>query len=192
MTPRTGELLGVKISDIVHQNRETFVRIVRRPDDPEDTRKVPAATKTNSRLLQLSPHLERLLDSWLTEHRADLNRYPQARDHSFICVNQKGGQLTGGGLRYILKQIEQRHPSLGRLHPHRLRHTWNDEWVENAARDGVDFKLSTRDQKYAMGWSTESKMPARYSKRAIRDSTNRRLLKLQQSRGKQAADTLAR
>lgn len=181
--PRAGELLGAKISDIVYRKGETFIRIVRRPDDPEDTRKVPAVTKTNSRLLILSPELACVLDKWLTEHRTDLGRYPLARNHSYICVNHKGAALTGGGLRYILKQIEKRHPSLAHLHPHLLRHTWNDVWVESANRDGVDFDLNTRDQKYAMGWSTESKMPGRYSRRAVRDSTNRRLLKLQTSRG---------
>lgn len=103
---RAGEPLGAKISDIVYQNGETFIRIVRRPDDPEDMQEVPAVTKTNSRLRQLSPDLARLLDIWLTEHRTDLNQYPLARNHPYICVNHKGAALTGAGLRYIFKQIE--------------------------------------------------------------------------------------
>jgi hypothetical protein len=60
-----------------------------------------------------------------------------------------------------------------------LRHDWNDRWTELAGESGWDAAEAEKDQKYAMGWSSSSKMPERYSKRALQKRTNDRIAILQ-------------
>jgi hypothetical protein len=75
--------------------------------------------------------------------------------------------------------LRERHPSLGGLVNHMLRHDWNERWVEMGGECGWDPTEAEKDQKYAMGWSTISKMPNLYGNRAIRKRSNARVLAMQ-------------
>ncbi|MBN3850715.1 site-specific integrase [Paraburkholderia sp. Ac-20342] len=178
--PRAGELLGLKCVDIDFGVNPASVTFHRRHDDPDDSRPNPASTKTHGRILLLDDDLRDLLDRWISDGRSDRTLFPEARRHPYVFVNHRGGQLSDRGLRLIVSTLSKHYPSLGRFFPHLLRHDWNDRWNETNAESGNEA-ADIRDQKYAMGWSANSKMPLRYGKRSIRNSTNKKISKMQQS-----------
>jgi integrase len=176
--PRAGEMLGLKCADLDFSVYPANVTIHRRHDDPDERRKNPATTKTNPRMLQLDDDLRDMLDDWISHHRSDRKNFPHARKHPYIFVNYRGEQLTDRGLRKIVKKLEKQYPQLAPLFPHILRHDWNDRWNESR-EDSTSPAEDLRDQKDAMGWSQKSKMPLRYGKRSIRNSTNRKIARMQ-------------
>ncbi|UJB31360.1 tyrosine-type recombinase/integrase [Chromobacterium sp. Beijing] len=177
--PRGGEVLGLKTFDVDFSESPATLTIHRRHDDRDDPRATPAATKTYGRLLAIGDHLRDVLDVWLSkEHRGNKARYPAAAKHPYLFVNYRGEPLSIRGFRKIIETLRRRHPTLGGLCHHILRHDWNDRWVDAAEEEGWDSNISLRDQKYAMGWSDNSSMPLRYAKRAIRNSTNKKILRL--------------
>lgn len=176
---RAGELLALKIRNIDFSQRPATLTIQRTHDDPEDPRKQQPVQKTHGRVLELKESLAQLLDDWILKFRADRRCFPQARKHSFIFVNKSGNPLSDRGFRKIFETLRTRHPVLGALTAHIFRHDWNDRWIEATADQGVDIMTNRREQCYAMGWSTNSNMPERYARRAIRKLTNNRILDLQ-------------
>ncbi|CAN7176239.1 tyrosine-type recombinase/integrase [Caballeronia sp. LjRoot31] len=176
--PRAGELLGLKCADINFGAYPAEITIHRRHDDPDDNRQNPATTKTNARILLLNDELRDLLDDWITRHRSDRKQFKAARKHPYIFVNYKGEALTDRGLRTIISTLTHRYPELAPIKAHILRHDWNDRWNE-ATENSTNHAEDLRDQKAAMGWSDKSTMPLRYGKRSIRNSTNRKILRMQ-------------
>ena len=176
--PRAGEILGLKCSDFDFGEHPATVTIHRRHDDPEDRRLDPASTKTNGRILFLEDNLRDMLDVWITRGRSDRKNFPRARKHPFVFVNYRGDPLTERGLRLIVATLAAKHSALAPLSPHLFRHDWNDRWNEMTADSSSD-PTHARDQKYAMGWTEKSIMPLRYGKRSIRNSTNKKIQKMQ-------------
>ena len=177
--PRGGEVLGLKTFDIDFSESPATLTIHRRHDDRDDPRTTPAVTKTYGRLLAMGDHLRDMLYAWMSkEHRGNKTRYPAAAKHPYIFVNYRGEPLSIRGFRKIIETLRRRHPTLAGLCHHILRHDWNDRWVDATEEEGWDSNISLRDQKYAMGWSDNSNMPLRYARRAIRNSTNNKILRL--------------
>ncbi|MBP0495814.1 site-specific integrase, partial [Roseomonas indoligenes] len=177
---RTGEILSLKVRDFKQSMSPATLTIHRRHDDPEDPRRDQPVAKTLGRLLEVDEDYRRILSDWITEHRADRQRYPDARRHPFMFVNQRGQPLGKGGFRKIYLAMRHRHPSLGPIVNHILRHDWNERWEELSEQHGWDREAAGKDQKYAMGWSSISKMPARYGKRVIQKRSNARISLMQQ------------
>ena len=75
--------------------------------------------------------------------------------------------------RSIGKIFDSLQPVLGfDLHPHLLRHTWNDRFSDEIDRGAqLGKKTATAEEErlrnYLMGWSPDSKMAERYSRRHI-------------------------
>lgn len=190
---RRSELLGLKIEDVDLQGRfssdgSPSITIRHRPDDPADTRTRPALQKTGSRILDLSARTPpyRALEAWLTRHRIDERRYPGAKRCPYVFVsrmmdrNDRGRPvarpLAQRTLNHMFRRIARVDPqSLGKLHPHLLRHTWNDRFVEHVDENGEDWDEAAKLQKQQQGWSPGSTMPSRYGRRATRKRAGRRV-----------------
>jgi integrase len=188
---RASELLGLKIEDVDLQGRfssdgSPSITVRRRPDDPDDTRTRPALQKTGSRILDLSAGTPpyRALEVWLTRHRIDERRYPGAKRCPYVFVsrimdrNDKGRPvarpLAQRTLNHIFERIARVDPqSVGGLHPHILRHTWNDRFVEHVD-ENEDWAEAAKLQRFQQGWSDTSTMPSRYGRRATRKQAGRK------------------
>ena len=166
---RRGELCGLKIPDI--DFGKLTISIHRRPPDPRDPRRERPMTKTGARRVPIRPELADILFAYLSSWR---RVEPAARLHAYLFVSH-GGRRPGGPLspRSVGKLFDALQDVLGfGLHPHLLRHTWNDRFSgaldRKAARgDGTAEATEERIRNFLMGWSPHSKMAPLYSRRHI-------------------------
>ena len=176
---RRGELAGLKIPDI--DFRQLTISIHRRPPDSQDPRRDRPRTKTNARLVPIRPALADILFDYISVWR---RAEPGARMHGYLLVSH-GGTRPGAPLspRSLGKIFDALQPVLGfHLHPHMLRHTWNDRF--SAAIDGKAERgdrtpeaSEERIRNFLMGWGPHSGMAQVYSRRhierAARNALNR-------------------
>ena len=166
---RRGELVGLKIRDI--DFRQLTISIHRRPPDPKDPRRQRPHTKTNARKVPMKLELSDMLFHYITVWR---RAESGARRHDYLFVAH-GGTNPGAPLspRGIGKIFDSLRPVLSfELHSHLLRHTWNDRFSDAIDRSaGLGKKTATAEEErlrnYLMGWSPDSKMAERYSRRHI-------------------------
>lgn len=175
---RSGEIRGLKKIDLNLDSDPANLSIIPRYHDVDDRRLDPAAAKTNGRLLELDAELRDALEVWLEDRKVRAH-WPRAHRNPYVFVNRYGDAIEGRGYRQVIETLRLAHPELGPLCHHILRHDWNDRWVLMVENDGVGFEKAQAEQKYAMGWSHQSKMPQRYGKLAIAKAANKRILKLQ-------------
>lgn len=176
---RSGEVRGLKKSDLNLDSVPAELMILPRYHDVDDNRGDPASAKTLGRLLYVDSELADALERWLVD-RSNRDRWPRAHRNPYVFVNRYGDAIEGRGYRKIIETLRNRYPELEALCHHVLRHDWNDRWVTMTEQDEVDFEKAQREQKYAMGWSHQSNMPLRYGRQAIASAANRRVLNLQQ------------
>lgn len=173
---RRGELLGVKVPDC-DLGSSGFIRVHRRPDDPEDPRRNKPATKTAARVLPLNGRMTELLHEWVVHHRAKL---PGARRHPFLIVNVRtGGPMSLSNVNKILEALRRRVPGLpDELSPHLLRHSWNDAFSEMMDMNGIPEDQELKWRARLMGWRNENS--ARYYlRRTVRRRSNEALKEMQ-------------
>lgn len=175
---RAGEILGLKRQDFDTRSSPMSVTIERRHDDPRDPRIDKPVAKTRGRMHLLTGEVEATVRDWLKVKIVNRDVYPEARKHEFAFPNRKGGPWALRSARDVFKRIRLTHPQFETLCAHVLRHDWNERFVDAALARGRGADDRQMEQKYANGWTEESQMPARYSKRAIRDAANRRILEL--------------
>ena len=175
---RSGEIRGLKKVDIDLDSGQPELCIAPRYHDKDDRRLDPAAAKTNGRLLHLDAELAAAIGAWLID-RKDRKKWVRAHRNPYVFVNKFGDAIEGRGYRRIVERLRAVYPSLTSLCHHVLRHDWNDRWVDLVESTGDNSAKAENQQRYAMGWSHESKMPMVYGKRAIAKSANKRILALQ-------------
>lgn len=179
---RSGEIRGLKKMDINLDSLPAELFIVPRFNDVDDSRLDPAAAKTNGRMLHIDAELADALEKWLRD-RSVRARWPRANRNPYVFVNRFGDAMEGRGYRKVVEILRARHPILDTLCHHVLRHDWNDRWIAMMEDDAIEFERAQQEQRYAMGWSNNSKMPQRYGKQAIAKAANARILKLQTQPG---------
>lgn len=180
---RRGELLALYTSDVRYAPDRAFVSIIRRPDNPLDHRTPKPAVKTLGREVVMEPQLADLLRSYIMGQRRE---HPAARKHPFIFVSAaNGAPLSVSSLNKLFQALRKRVPGLpDDLSPHVMRHSWNDAFSAasdraNPRRTDVEQTKEHRMRSYLMGWSPDSKMATRYSRRWTEEAANERSLALQ-------------
>ncbi len=166
---RRGELSGLKIPDI--DFGKLTITIHRRPPDPRDPRQEKPKTKTGARPVPIRPELADILFAYLSVWR---RAEPAARMHGYVFVSH-GGRRPGAPLspRSVGKIFDCLERVLGfRLHPHMLRHTWNDRFsaaIDGKAERGAHTPEASEERirNFLMGWSPGSKMAEIYTRRHV-------------------------
>ncbi|RKE25871.1 phage integrase family protein [Paraburkholderia sp. BL23I1N1] len=179
---RSGEIRGLKKFDLNLDSVPAQLTIMPRYHDADDKRLDPAAAKTNGRYLEFHSELKDALENWLHDRKSRAT-WPRAHRNPYVFVNRFGDAIEGRGYRKVIETLRLAHPELEGLCHHMLRHDWNERWVQMVDDDGVEFAKAETEQKYAMGWSPNSKMPLRYGRRATAKASNKRILKLQKGNG---------
>lgn len=174
---RRGELLNVKVADI--DFHRATVRVIRRPDAPDDPRRNQPAVKTRGRDLPVSTGLIDATRSYVMNYRAGL---PAARKHGYLFVaSGSGAPLSMAGLAKVFAVLRTKVAGLPQeLSPHVLRHTWNDRFSEEMDRQKVPEETERKARSYLMGWSETSGTAATYTKRHTREKARRISLELQE------------
>jgi integrase/recombinase XerC len=71
------------------------------------------------------------LESYIQTARRELLKGKE--DHGFLFVNFRGGPLTDRGVREILNKMFEKSALHGKIHPHKLRHTFATHMLSNGA-----------------------------------------------------------
>jgi len=173
---RRSEALILELSDFNFRLNE--VLIARRPDDPMETRRDAPNTKTKDRLLPLSTELAAMVRNYITKFRS---RIPAAKKHGKLLVaTGSGSPLSKSAMNKIFVELRTRVPELPvELHPHILRHTWNENFSAVMTKNKVSHEDEMRMRNQQMGWSDNSKVAAVYLKRYIREEANKASLEMQ-------------
>lgn len=169
--PRRGGILGIKVSDIdPHTGR---ISVLRRPDDPEDPRKVETGNKRGDYKLPLGDRLLRLLKEYqVLRHKKVKGR------HQYLIVSKKGNPLEQSSVNYIFRSLREI-PQLANLHPHLLRHTWASNHARRRYAEGTGIDVIEKELRTLGGWSEGSKMPAYYTRQFADEQSYESSLRLQ-------------
>jgi integrase len=154
---RRGELLKLRL-DSLPRGGDDGIRVLRRPDDPYDSRTREPAVKTAERVIPASRNLLAALRAYLT--------YPQPMGRvsgktPYLFVAQSGNPLSIDTADDVIVAIA-RHSHVTPLSWHRLRHTWAESMAEMLAAqpNGLDRLV------YLGGW-TNPLSARRYIQRAL-------------------------
>ena len=166
---RLGECLNVKLQDLVVRKGKRYVVIRRNADDVNDSRINQPKVKTSGRSLALSDKLQKILDDYIYEHRANLQNVA-TNEFLFVSHRVRKGKLNPLSISAAEKIFAQLSETLGfHVHPHRLRHTWNDRFSEAMdkaiAAGTTNENKSEADRCQLMGWRQGSIMSLVYASR---------------------------
>jgi DNA-binding response OmpR family regulator len=159
---RRGELLKIKLHHLP-QGPKTTLTIEHSPDDASDPWRNEPHVKTREREIPLPKSLAISLWDYVRQYRRRGN-------HSYLFTSHRAGApLDAAGVNWIFDLLIKRcFPHLkGKLHPHVLRHTFNQRLMEEAQTLGWSDDQRRKVQTYLNGWSEGSRMPEVYTRRLI-------------------------
>jgi integrase len=165
---RSGELLSLKLKDIIHAKKDAKgLKVVRRQGAKDDPRINQPSSKRNEREVPLSESAFKALDLYVTSVR---NKIPQAAqtDYLFISLsnNQRGMPLSSLGA--ITDMI--RNETGINLTPHKLRHTATWRYCTIQKKQGRKWDEFVEQLILKFGWSSEKSPSVRhYAKQFIKD-----------------------
>ncbi|MGC0118299.1 site-specific integrase [Pseudoalteromonas piscicida] len=162
---RRSEVCKIKISDCQFHGDYNKIRVYATPDDKSDPRiNRPDKKCGRPHMSGITPQLMKEVEFYITHERA---KYPKAKSHDFIFVAEKNTHATAGlpitreMINYIFSKVSA---SLNfKVHPHLLRHKWNEKLSENAASKGLDREYTEDVRRNAMGWQPNSQMGRIYN-----------------------------
>ncbi|WP_312938380.1 site-specific integrase [Stutzerimonas nitrititolerans] len=165
---RRGALAKLKISDFNFFGTYDQVSIYRSGNDSTDTRAEKPNQKTKAHFATIDPGLMMQVKFYIDQIRI---LYPRAQFHDFLLISENDSKGTAGQ-PLSLKAINAIFQKLSRtlkfnVHPHLLRHKWNELLDKEGERQGVDRALLEDVRKYAMGWSQTSNMAVVYNEKRL-------------------------
>lgn len=165
---RRGALGKLKVSDCHFYGSYDSLSIYALRNDPTDTRSEKANQKTKSHLAIIAPVLMEQIKFYIDHVRP---RFPKSRTHDFVFVSEKNSKDTAGlplSLKAINAMSQKLSKALGfHIHPHLLRHKWNEIFDKEGEEKGVNPTLLEDMRKYAMGWSHNSGMSQIYNEKRL-------------------------
>lgn len=175
---RRGELLKLRL-DSLPRAAEEGIRILRRPDDPHDSRSKEPAVKTAERVIPASRDLLRAVQMYLTSP-PPLGRV--SGKSPYLFVTRSGNPVSIDTADDVIAAIG-RVSNVAPLSWHRLRHTWAERMAELFADqpNGMDRLV------YLGGWSNP--LSARhYIRRALANQAKEVLRDYHRKLYQEAAD----
>lgn len=165
---RRGALAKLKISDFNFSGTYDQIYIYRSGNDPTDPRAEKPNQKTKAHLATVDSSLMVQVKFYIDYIRVDFSR---AQSHDFLLVSENDTKGTAG-LPLSLKAINAIFQKISRalgfhVHPHMLRHKWNEIFDKEGELRGVNPALLEDVRKYAMGWSQNSTMASVYNEKRL-------------------------
>ncbi|MEF2144376.1 MAG: site-specific integrase [Desulfovibrionaceae bacterium] len=158
---RRGELLKIRLVDLPRGPKQT-ISIVRQPDDPNDPRLNEPRVKTRSREIPIPKTLAIALTRYVQQERGKCK-------HQYLFVSSRGKlPLSEAGLNNLFSMIRKEFRVSDRpIHPHLLRHTFNDLLMEKAKLVGMTDDVRIKVQNFLNGWTEGSTQSEIYSHRFV-------------------------
>lgn len=135
---RRGEVLSLRVEDIVISSKPQVNVVVRDPD-PSDHRGKRPSIKRNGRPIPMGPKLARALDVYIMEWRGFLlDRADE--DNEYLILNGDGSPLSLKRFNEVFQEIREAYPKdLPRhLYPHALRHSFSANIEAALCRVGME------------------------------------------------------
>lgn len=165
---RRGALAKLKISDLVMHGTSDQIKIYRSGIDPTDTRLDKPNQKSKAHLATVHPDLMGQINYYVNHIRSEISG---SQLHDFIFVSEKDSRGTLGQ-PLSLKSLNAIFAVLSKalrfhIHPHLLRHKWNEVFDVNATEMGVESRILEEARRYAMGWVAGSSMNDIYNDKRL-------------------------
>jgi integrase len=174
---RLSECVALKGGDLRLNGARPTLIVHRRPDDADDTRSTPANTKTLPHPVGLTQRLSKVLYDYVVKVRPT---YKDAKRCPYVFVSQKGGRLTGQGVREMYLRLRGAVPELPEdFSTHILRYTWNDRFGDAAREAGLSEIEEKAVRNSAQGWTPDSDRGQVYSNRRNRERASEISLRMQ-------------
>ncbi|CAK2650930.1 Site-specific integrase [Vibrio crassostreae] len=159
---RVGAALKLKTIDLIDDWDNPRFLLTRTPNDTTDPRLERPSNKTKALSVSISPGLMKLIKLYIQTVRSKTSA---SGEHEFVFISEKG---TTSGLPLTYKSIHKIVNKFGeplgiKLHPHKLRHKWNEVFEEKALEYGLASEKIEDLRRYAMGWVEDSKMASVYN-----------------------------
>ena len=176
---RLSEALALKTTDLRLEGPTPRLFVVRRADDPADTRQRQPLVKTKARPLPVAKALARVLWDWIIKDRKDKKIYGKASRSEYVFVSRRGVGLSKSSAEAIFRTLRTCEGVPGNMSAHPLRHTWNDRFSRLA--DDAELREAVEKQlrNFLMGWKETSEQGASYARRATQEEADRLMLTMQ-------------
>lgn len=165
---RRGALAKLKISDFHFHKNYDSISIYRSGVDPTDSRLDKPNQKTKPHLATISPELMSQVKYYVDYVRPQT---PRQEVHDFIFVSEKGSRGTLGdpiSLKSVNAIFQVLSKAIGfHIHPHLLRHKWNEIFDKAGTEKGIDPRLLEDIRNYAMGWKATTDMASTYNDKRL-------------------------
>jgi hypothetical protein len=160
---RRGALAKLKLVDCKFHGSYDEITISRRPNDPSDPRRFKPSQKTKAHNSYVPYELMKELKGYIDNVRV---AFSAAQEHEMIFISEMNTRGTAGQPLSLIS-INAIFAKLGNavgfhIHPHMLRHKWNEIFSETVERHGMSTDEAEKLRKHAMGWSRDSKMAEKY------------------------------
>lgn len=164
---RKGELLLIKLTQLDSADR--LIAIRRNADDASDPRMNEPLVKTLSRDIEITETVLKMIDDYVIFHRSKIKNAGKT-PYLFLSHQNKSSRASPMSISAIDKMFTELTKVLGfNVHPHKLRHTWNDDFraeMDAIIASGAMSETEVEDlQSYLMGWKEGSGSAARYTRR---------------------------
>lgn len=186
---RSGELLGLKISDFDCNTNPPRIRIIRRADEAEDSRQRQPLVKSNERTIPISEGLASLIDNYIKNYRRKISN---ARKHPYLIIAHRNGNGCTAGLPLSINTYQSIVSKLRcstmevleektHLRGHEFRKAWNRRFSElfdnnPSLTQSPDEQEKIRSE--IMGWNPNGAMAQLYNHRFIRKKAQEAILTL--------------
>jgi integrase len=162
---RRGALAKLKLSDCKFYGVSDRISITGNKNDITDPRVDKPRQKTLSHDVPITD--KRLIEQIKVYIDHIRTQFTCSERHDFIFVSEKDSKGTAGqplSLKSINNIFQKLSNSLEyHVHPHLLRHKWNEIFSEAGESTGVDKRVLEDMRKYAMGWKQDSNMGEIYN-----------------------------
>ncbi|GAA6166362.1 site-specific integrase [Sessilibacter corallicola] len=170
---RRGELTELKVEDVSYAEYRVAIK----------------HSKTLPRTVPISSETANYFHAYVMDYWSQIPQ--KARQHGYLITSQKGEQLSEDTLNQIFRQLRNKVPGLPEyMAPHSLRRTWNDRFSRSIdeSKSGMSPEQEKQVRNRLMGWSINSEMSERYSRRHIRKRADELGEQLANSIGKKNDD----
>lgn len=183
---RRSEAMGLQVEDLSAAGDQPTLKLVYRPDDPDETRARPPGLKTMPRAVPITPILHGVLWEYINLHRRQIpsnkghkDAMRRLRSNPFIFVSSRGSPLSLSSVQKIFDTLRMRTAGLPvNLSPHALRRTWNDMFTEMRGESLGPRETELRE--FLMGWVRGSPQTARYARGSTQREAHQAIVEMQQ------------
>lgn len=179
---RRGELLSLRVKDVVTGSSIPQVNVVKRGPDPRDTRNPRPYVKRNPRILPLFQKWARVVDEYVVEWRDVLLDRGNAATDYYLILADNGEPLSLAQVNKVFRTIRKAHQDTlpEHLTPHALRHSFSANTLIALQNAGLDEAAARRQLALLRGDKSEKSQDV-YVKNEVGKQASARLLEYQRT-----------